>query len=540
VSDTANSAEVAPLTVSTIPEVIKRAQALFADDEAFVEPDQRLTYGQLIDQIHIAGAAFIASGIEPGDRVSIWAPNISEWAIAAFGLYLVGGVLVPLNTRYKGTEAGYVLDKASSKMLFTVTDFLSTDYVELLNSVERQDRLEDIVVMRGAVPNGAVSWSDFLDRAGHVDTMQVTMRANAVTPDDVSDILFTSGTTGSPKGAMLVHGASVRAFWAWAELVGLTAEDRYLIINPFFHSFGLKAGLLASLLKGCAMVPQPIFDVPDVMARVAAERISMIPGPPTIYQAMLNHPNLSEFDMTSLRLAVTGAASIPVELIYQMRERLDFERIVTAYGLTEATGIATVARSGDSPETIARTSGRAIPGVELKLVNQDGSLAAAGEPGELWLRGYNVMAGYLDNPEATEEAITQDGWLKTGDIAVMDDDGNLSITDRSKDMFIVGGFNAYPAEIENLLLRAPNVAQAAVIGVPDERLGEVPMAFVIPVAGKTATSEEIIDWARDNMANFKVPRRVEIVDAFPLNPSGKVLKYVLRDRVASGGSDSQK
>jgi acyl-CoA synthetase (AMP-forming)/AMP-acid ligase II len=494
VSDTANSAEVAPLTVSTIPEVIKRAQALFADDEAFVEPDQRLTYGQLIDQIHIAGAAFIASGIEPGDRVSIWAPNISEWAIAAFGLYLVGGVLVPLNTRYKGTEAGYVLDKASSKMLFTVTDFLSTDYVELLNSVERQDRLEDIVVMRGAVPNGAVSWSDFLDRAGHVDTMQVTMRANAVTPDDVSDILFTSGTTGSPKGAMLVHGASVRAFWAWAELVGLTAEDRYLIINPFFHSFGLKAGLLASLLKGCAMVPQPIFDVPDVMARVAAERISMIPGPPTIYQAMLNHPNLSEFDMTSLRLAVTGAASIPVELIYQMRERLDFERIVTAYGLTEATGIATVARSGDSPETIARTSGRAIPGVELKLVNQDGSLAAAGEPGELWLRGYNVMAGYLDNPEATEEAITQDGWLKTGDIAVMDDDGNLSITDRSKDMFIVGGFNAYPAEIENLLLRAPNVAQAAVIGVPDERLGEVPMAFVIPVAGKTATSEEIIDW----------------------------------------------
>ena len=539
-SDTANSAEVAPLTVSTIPEVIKRAQALFADDEAFVEPDQRLTYGQLIDQIHIAGAAFIASGIEPGDRVSIWAPNISEWAIAAFGLYLVGGVLVPLNTRYKGTEAGYVLDKASSKMLFTVTDFLSTDYVELLNSVERQDRLEDIVVMRGAVPNGAVSWSDFLDRAGHVDTMQVTMRANAVTPDDVSDILFTSGTTGSPKGAMLVHGASVRAFWTWAELVGLTAEDRYLIINPFFHSFGLKAGLLASLLKGCAMVPQPIFDVPDVMARVAAERISMIPGPPTIYQAMLNHPNLSEFDMTSLRLAVTGAASIPVELIYQMRERLDFERIVTAYGLTEATGIATVARSGDSPETIARTSGRAIPGVEVKLVNQDGSLAAAGEPGELWLRGYNVMAGYLDNPEATEEAITQDGWLKTGDIAVMDDDGNVSITDRSKDMFIVGGFNAYPAEIENLLLRAPNVAQAAVIGVPDERLGEVPMAFVIPVAGKTATSDEIIDWARDNMANFKVPRRVEIVDAFPLNPSGKVLKYVLRDRVASGGSDSQK
>ncbi|MBP8181833.1 MAG: AMP-binding protein, partial [Acidimicrobiia bacterium] len=175
-----------------------------------------------------------------------------------------------------------------------------------------------------------------------------------------------------------------------------------------------------------------------------------------------------------------------------------------------------------------------------KLVNQDGSLAAAGEPGELWLRGYNVMAGYLDNPEATEEAITQDGWLKTGDIAVMDDDGNVSITDRSKDMFIVGGFNAYPAEIENLLLRAPNVAQAAVIGVPDERLGEVPMAFVIPVAGKTATSDEIIDWARDNMANFKVPRRVEIVDAFPLNPSGKVLKYVLRDRVASGGSDSQK
>ena len=525
--------EVAPLAISTIPEAIKRAASLFGDDEAFVEPDRRMTYDELINDIHVAGAAFIASGIEPGDRVSIWAPNISEWTIAAFGLYLVGGVLVPLNTRYKGTEAGYVLDKASAKMLFTVTDFLSTDYVDLLNSVERQDRLDEIVVMRGHVPDGTVSWDDFLARSAHVDTTEVTMRSNAVTADDVSDILFTSGTTGAPKGAMLLHGASVKAYWTWAELVGLTAEDRYLIINPFFHSFGLKAGLLASFMKGCTMVPHPIFDVPSVMARVAEERISMIPGPPTIYQAMLNDPHLDDFDMSSLRLAVTGAASIPVELIYQMRERLAFERIVTAYGLTEATGIATVARQGDSPETIAHTSGRAIPGVELRLVDADGADSPPGEPGELWLRGYNVMAGYLDNREATAQTITADGWLRTGDIAVMDPEGNVSITDRSKDMFIVGGFNAYPAEIENLLMSAPNVAQAAVIGVPDPRLGEVPMAFIIPTAGTSASADDIIDWARDNMANFKVPRRVEIVDALPLNPSGKVLKYVLRDRVAA-------
>jgi acyl-CoA synthetase (AMP-forming)/AMP-acid ligase II len=256
----------------------------------------------------------------------------------------------------------------------------------------------------------------------------------------------------------------------------------------------------------------------------------MLPGPPAIYQTILNHPDLDQFDMSSLRLSVTGAAAIPVEMIHQMRERLGFETIVTGYGLTETSGIVAMCRHDDDPELIARTSGRAIPDVELKVVDDDGNEVPRGEPGELVVRGYNLMLGYLDDPEQTAETIDADGWLHTGDIGVMDENGYIDITDRKKDMFIVGGFNAYPAEIENIMLAHPHIGQVAVIGIPDERMGEVGMAYVIPRPGTTPDPAEIIAWCREQMANYKVPRRVEIVDALPLNPSGKVLKYELRDR----------
>jgi acyl-CoA synthetase (AMP-forming)/AMP-acid ligase II len=360
-------------------------------------------------------------------------------------------------------------------------------------------------------------------------------RAAAIRPDDTADILFTSGTTGRPKGAMLAHGAGVRAFEAWSDVVGLREGDRYLIINPFFHAFGLKAGILASLLKGATIVPHAVFDVPSVMARVVEERITMLPGPPAIYQTILNHPELDRFDLSTLRLAVTGAATIPVELIVRMREELAFETVVTGYGLTEATGIVTMCRHDDDPETIARTAGRPIPGVEIRLVDDDGAEVAPGEPGEVLVRGYNVMKGYFDDPEATAEAIDAEGWLHTGDVAVLDPAGNLVITDRKKDMFIVGGFNAYPAEIEQVISTHPAVAAVAVIGVPDERLGEVGMAFVVPRTGETVDPDALIAWCRERMANYKVPRSVRVVDALPLNASGKVLKYELRAQAARAG-----
>jgi acyl-CoA synthetase (AMP-forming)/AMP-acid ligase II len=266
------------------------------------------------------------------------------------------------------------------------------------------------------------------------------------------------------------------------------------------------------------------------MRRVVEEKITMLPGPPAIFQTILNHPELDQFDLSTLRLAVTGAAPISTEMIIAMREKLGFEKVVTGYGLTEAHGIATMCRHDDDPETIAKTSGRAIPGVEVKLVDDDGKEVAPGESGEVLVRGYNLMKGYLDNPAATAEAIDSDGWLHTGDVAVADAGGNIIITDRKKDMYIVGGFNAYPAEIEKIMNAHSGIAQVGVVGVPDPRLGEVGMAFIVPTTGTTIDAAEVIAWCREHMANYKVPRYVEVVDALPLNASGKVLKFDLRDR----------
>ncbi|HEY5173297.1 MAG TPA: FadD3 family acyl-CoA ligase, partial [Acidimicrobiia bacterium] len=495
---------------STIPGLVSRAAASFAAREALVDERARLTFAELAEEVERAARALVASGIEPGDRVAIWAPNCTEWVIAALGSFTAGAVLVPLNTRFKGGEARYALERADVRLLFTVTDFLDTNYEALLRAEPALPRLREIVDLRGP------GWGAFLER-GHD-----APRPAKITGDDLCAILFTSGTTGRPKGAMLTHSATVRAYDAWSTVVGLRAGDRYLVVNPFFHSFGLNAGIVACLVKGATIIPHAVFDVDAVMARAAEERVSMLPGPPTVYQSILDHPRLAEFDMSSLRLAVTGAAPVPVELVRRMRAELGFETIITGYGLTEATGIATMCRHDDDPETISTTSGRAIPDVEVRIVNTEGAEVPRGEPGEVVIRGYNVMRGYLDDPGATSEAIDTSGWLHTGDVAVMDDRGYVRITDRTKDMFIVGGFNAYPAEIENMINEHPAVGQVAVVGVPDDRMGEVGYAFVIPRLNANVTRDELHEWCREKMANYKVPRYFEIVDALPLNATGKV------------------
>ncbi|WP_420436854.1 FadD3 family acyl-CoA ligase [Candidatus Poriferisocius sp.] len=518
---------------NTICELVDDAARRFPDLEALVDGDVRWTFPELRDRIRASARALMASGIEPGDRVAVWAPNIWEWVVAGLGIHLAGGVLVPVNTRFKGREADFILQKSRARILFTVTDFLDNDYVALLRDADGGQCLDEIVVLRGTVPDGTTGFAEFLERADQVVEADGDARSAAVSGDDLCHIMFTSGTTGLPKGAMLIHSAICRGFKSWCEVIGLRAGDRYLIINPFFHAFGLNSGILACLMTGATNIPHPVFDVPAVMARVPEESISMLPGPPAIYQTILNHPELDSFDMSTLRLAVTGAAAIPVEMILQMRARLGFETIVTGYGLTEASGIATMCRHDDDPETIANTSGRAIPNVEVQITDDDGNELPRGEPGEIVVRGYNVMRGYLDDPTQTAETIDANGWLHTGDIGVMDANGNIDITDRKKDMFIVGGFNAYPAEIENIMLAHPEIGQVAVIGMPDDRLGEVAVANVVPVPGADPSDAEIIGWCRDQMANYKVPRRVRFTDALPLNASGKVLKYVLREQAAA-------
>jgi acyl-CoA synthetase (AMP-forming)/AMP-acid ligase II len=515
----------------TIPEMLAHQAETLAGSIAIVDGPTTLTFDQLAARVDEAGRALLALGVEKGDRVAIWAPNMWEWVVCALATHSTGGVVVPVNTRYKGIEAAYLLEKSRAKVLFTVTGFLDVDYVALLEGTDAElPDLVQTVVIRGTAPDGTLDYATFLEGASSIDEASLRDRAATVEPDDLADILFTSGTTGKPKGAMCTHAQNLRVFDAWSSIVGLREGDRSLIVLPFFHSFGYKAGWFAGLMRGATVFPEPIFDVNVVLRRVQEDSITMLPGPPALYQSLLLHPERKDYDISSLRLATTGGAVIPVELIHRMKDELGFETVVTAYGLTESCGVVTTCRLDDDAETIATTSGRAIPDVEVAIVDADGKKLPPDEPGEILVRGYNVMKGYFDAPEETQKAIDSDGWLHTGDIGSLDSRGNIKITDRLKDMFIVGGFNAYPAEIENVLLQMPGVGEVAVIGVPDERLGEVGMAFVVPAPGTSLDPDSVIAWSRDNMANFKVPRRVEVLEALPRNATGKVVKFELRER----------
>jgi acyl-CoA synthetase (AMP-forming)/AMP-acid ligase II len=537
----------ADLVWGTVPRLVADGAHRHGDTEALVDGDTRLTYGQLAGAVDLYARALVATGTVPGERVAVWAPNSAEWMLAALGTLRAGAVLVPMNTRFKGAEAAYILRASGATTLFTVRGFLGVDYPALLGG-EDVGALARIVLLHDAGAAGeapeveVLDLAPFLDAASGIDPSVTESRSAALGPDDLSDIIFTSGTTGAPKGAATTHGQSLRTFGTWASIVGLQSGDRYLVVNPFFHTFGYKAGILASLMAGATVIPEAVFDARRVLERIAGERISVLPGPPTLYQSLLAEPGRDDFDLSSLRLGVTGAAVVPVELVHAMSDQLGFSTVLTAYGLTESCGTVTMCRRNDPPEVIAGTSGRAIPDLEVRAV-VDGAEVAPGEPGEIVVRGYTVMSGYWNDEGATASAIDAEGWLHTGDIGRMDGDGNITITDRLKDMFVVGGFNAYPAEIEAILRGHEGVGQVAVIGVPDERMGEVGYAYVVPAQNGSAPFDsgaaedfgrDLLLWARDAMANYKVPRGVVLVEALPVNAGGKVLKTDLRQRHAAG------
>lgn len=479
----------------TLPELVASAADRFGDAEAVVDGPLRLSFAELYERIRCAAGSFAELGIDKGDRAAVWAPNSVEWIIAAFGLLTAGGVLVPVNTRFKTDEAGDIIVRSGAKAVLVQQGFLGVDFKA-----------------PGGVPVIDVK-SDFLCSG--------TPFSRPVEGTDISDIIFTSGTTGRPKGVMMNHLQNLRLYEEWCDLADLRQGDRYLMVNPYFHTFGYKAGLIASFIRGATMLPVPVFDVDRVVEIIAAEQVTMLPGPPTLYHSLLSVKDKST--LSSLRAGVTGAADIPVELIRRVHEELPFRTLATGYGLTEA-GTVTLSRPGDSFEDIATTAGMACDGVEMRIADD----------GEVLVRGYTVMQGYLDDPAATAEAIDPEGWLHTGDLGTIDGAGRLRIVGRKKDMFIVGGFNAYPAEIEGFLLEHPGIAQAAVIGVPDDRMGQVGKAFVVAKApgagsGEAVSADALIAWCRDRMAGFKVPRYVEFVDELPLNATGKVMKDRLQD-----------
>ena len=503
----------------TIPHLAEAAAARWGDAAALLDAGETWSYADLWQHARAAAGAFLKAGVTKGDRVAIWAPNCREWIVAAIGAQTAGATIAPLNTRLKGQEAGDILRRTGAVMLMTVSDFLGVDYRALL---EGQDlpRLNQVLLFDA-------DWPDFVATGTAVPAQDIDAALAGITEDDVSDIMFTSGTTGTPKGVLTTHSRIIPMFNNWTALVDLRPGDPYLIVNPFFHSFGFKAGWVAALIAGAVIIPMAVFDVARMIDHIEQDRIAFIPGPPTIYQALLAERATRQFDSSSLRSAMTGAATVPPVLIERMHSELGFDQVLTAYGMTECSNI-TACRPGDPVDLIANSCGRAIPGMEVKCVRDDGNDAEPGETGEIWARGYGVMLGYLDDAAATAEAIDADGWLHTGDVGVMDEQGYLRITDRKKDMYISGGFNCYPAEIEKLLSAHPAIAQVAVIGVPDERMGEIGKAFIILRPGEAESTDAIIAWARAHMANYKLPRSITFVESLPLNASGKVVKTELR------------
>ena len=506
---------------ATTPLALAAAATAFPDGEALADGETRLTWPELHDHVRRAARFYLDAGVSPGDCVAVWSPNTWHWVVAALGAHYAGATLVPINTRYTGYEALDILQRTRARVLVVAGPFLGTDRLDALRTAAGPDGLPDlrtVVQIRlddSPLADGATDWPDVLARPADA---AVDARAEAVDPDDVSDILFTSGTTGRSKGVRSAHRQALSVARAWTECGQVGPSDRYLVINPFFHSFGYKAGILACVVTGATIVPQAVFDAERAMELIGAERITVLPGPPTIYQTILDHPDRDKVDLSTLRFAVTGAATVPVALVERMQSELSFDIVLTAYGLTEAV-VVTMCRADDPPETVAQTSGRATAGFEVRI----------GESGEILLRGPNVMLGYLDDPEATAAAIDADGWLHTGDVGSLDDDGYLRITDRLKDMYICGGFNVYPAEVEQALARLDGVAESVVIGVPDERLGEVGKAFVIPRRDAQLTADDVIAYCRERLANFKVPRYLEFRTDFPRNATGKPLKRILRE-----------
>jgi len=510
--------------VATIPSVCVSAAERFADEPALLDDGETWTFGRLYREARRAASAFLANGIRRGDVIAIWAPNRREWIAAAIGAQMAGGVITPLNTRLKGRETADILRRSRARILISPGRFLGIDFPALLS----REALPDLRLHLAFGAHGPGSWESFVASGRGPDDPLVDTAVAGVGADDLSDIIYTSGTTGVPKGVLNTHGSTVGLFRDWAETVGLRHGDRYAIVNPFFHTFGYKAGWLACLLVGATILPIAVFEAQQTAALIEQQGVTFLPGPPTIFQSLLAEQARHPRGLSSLRVAVTGAATVAPILVQRMRQELHIETVLTGYGMTEC-GTITLCRAGDSIERVANTCGRALPGLSVKCVGEKGLEVSAGEAGEILVRGYGIMKGYLDDPVATAEAIDAEGWLHTGDIGVLDHEGYLRITDRKKDIFISGGFNCYPAEIEKLLCEHPAVEAAAVVGIPDERMGEIGKAFVVLRPGREVDAAALTAWARDNMANYKVPRVIEFCQELPRNAAGKVLRSQLRN-----------
>lgn len=517
----------------SIPDLVAGAARDYGDQIAIDDAPDRWSFREVEERMVEAARALISLGVDPGDRVALCAPNSARWVQAALGIHAAGAILVPLNTRFKGPELAHILRTSGAVAVITVGEFLGTDFVAMLcEAAPELPATKKIITIDEYEVDGVLTFSQFIAEGASVDPSEVERRVGEISGDLYSDIMFTSGTTGAPKGVPLKHSQSIRAYGHLTEVFGFQRGDVFAIIPPFFHTFGYKAGWLANLIHGVTTIPLRAFDPQQLMQTIQDKQVSILLGPPTLFVDLMNHPERHQYDLSSLRIGVPSAAQVSRSVYAGMREILGFETVLSAYGLTEATSFVTTSHPGDDLDLIASSVGRPGEGIEVIIADGD-RRCAPGESGEILVRGYNVMDGYWEDADATAKVFSEEGYLRTGDIGWMDEAGYVRITDRLKDMFIVGGFNAYPAEIEDLLIGFDKLMHVAVVGVSDERMGEVGAAFVVPKPGVTVTEDDVIAYARANMANFKVPRYVVIVDDLPRNASMKVLKHELREQAVT-------
>jgi acyl-CoA synthetase (AMP-forming)/AMP-acid ligase II len=527
-------AEVAPIPGwGTIGRMLGDSAARYAGRTAIVDGDKELTYAELHSEARTFAKALIAKGVRRGDLIACWAPNGWRWVVMVHAVWMIGAVIVPISSRLKVFEAGPILERTQAALLFTVAECAGTRPLDSLRDAYGED-LEKLPALRHLVRlDAGDNFSAFAACAAEVDDAALERMAAAVEPDDVCEIVFTSGTTGTPKGVQLSHRQLMLSYWEWSGLGSLGSGDNYLVITPFSHGFGLNAGVIACALRGMCMVLLGIFEPASALALIRRHGISVIGGPPNLFTRLMDEPGIAEDPPRSLRVAFLGAASVPVEILRRVGSVLGIARVINAYGLMEAC-VVSMTRADDDPSVISTTAGRPLADVEVKIADDEGNALPVGRAGEILVRGYGIMAGYWRDDAQTRASLTGDGFFRTGDIGIEDAAGNISIIDRKKDMFICGGFNAYPAEIEDLLLKMGPLSAVSVVGVPDRERGEVAVAFVVPSAGQKVDEASVIAWARQNLAGYKVPRRVYVRASLPLNANGKVMKDALR-REAAGG-----
>jgi len=492
--------------MGTIPGVLATAASEWPDAVALVDGRTRISFAALQDAVLRDAAALVAAGLPAGGRVVLWGPNSADWAVANLAVLAAGGTVVPVNTRATGPEVAAVLERAEVALVLGAEEFLGRRYADEARAMGAEVRRLD------------EQWSA-TGAAGAAELAEVRRRTAALTDHAISHVQFTSGTTGRPKGVMLRHGAMVSTTSAWVSVVGLRAGDVFPVVSPCSHIAGHKTGLLSCLVAGATAMPLATFDAELLLRLVDDEGATFLQAAPTVFHDIVEVVRTRGRGIPSLRVAVTGAAVIPPQLVRDLHDVAGIGTVLAGYGLTETTGVVTITAADDPVDAVVTTCGRPVPGVELRLVD-----------GEVLVRGPSVMAGYLDDPEATAEVL-RDGWLHTGDVGEFDPDGRLRIVDRLKDMVLVGGFNVFPAEVEHVLLEHDAVAQAAVVGEPDVRLGEVVVAHVVLRAPVDEGAREGVlrDHCRSRLAGYKVPRRIVVHEDLPRNAAGKVVKGELRD-----------